>query len=1004
MYVSLFAFLILVVRTAAQLGLDCRRFPLAMRAAEPVQSMGATSLELTPSSLPSKTMNSRQGILRKQARKSRRLNAVSFEPLEDRRLLTEWFAAVNGLSTNSGSISSPWDLQTALMKTAVIQPGDTLYLRGGDYVHPDRSPDSIGYSFYLNGTAGSPVTVRPYQSERATIDGGLVTAGVTASEYVTFRDLEFIVSENLTQPRISAMSGSVNPTDLNRPWGGVNIYRGHAIQLINNVIHANMQGVWFSQGLSGDSMLYGNLIYDNGYTAPDRNHGHGVYAQNDPVSTKIFRDNMMFGAYAYNFHAYGSGGALIDRMIYERNIHWGGFGDDKVLLGGKNPNSNNDFSVRDNVNYDADLQLGYLGYGGTGLVATGNTIWDAQFEDLVAVGFTNPTIQNNFEWGESEPAPRNGAAIPTQAKVVLNPNAYDSNRANLAILNYPNLASAQVTVGSFLQTGDTFALLRPDDFYGTPEFVGVYAGGGTISVPISGKFTAYVMMRTPASGAPTLSTITNKTINEDASTGAIAFTVGDVDTPLANLILTATSSNAGLVPNANLVFGGSGASRTITVTPTANATGVSTITVTVSDGVLATQRQFNVTVQAVNDAPTISNVSNRSAQVGAPFSDVVFTVGDLESSAGSLIVTVQSSNTALAPLSGLILSGSGASRTLKITPAAGVIGNSTITLTVRDPSNATASDTFTLTVTTDTTAPTATADSATTTLRKPSQINVLANDVDPFGELDPSTVVITSSTSYGTVTVDDATGLVTFRPQTSQAVVDQFRYRVRDVNGNLSNEAVVNITVLAGAFGQIPRWTQNMYLDILERAPVTAELDYWTNVISAGSSRETIAYAILSSREERAYYIGNCYQEYLGRGVDQSGEEFWLGVWERTGGPEWIRAGLIGSGEYFQANGGTAAGAVGALYEDLLNRTAVTPEVNYWVNVLQQTPLANVAMGFLTSDEYRLGQINVFYQYYLHRNAEGGGAQFWLQKMKQGLSQERLQAILIASDEYFSYS
>ncbi len=38
-----------------------------------------------------------------------------------------------------------------------------------------------------------------------------------------------------------------------------------------------------------------------------------------------------------------------------------------------------------------------------------------------------------------------------------------------------------------------------------------------------------------------------------------------------------------LVPNANLVIGGSGANRTLTITPAAKATGAATITVTVSD-------------------------------------------------------------------------------------------------------------------------------------------------------------------------------------------------------------------------------------------------------------------------------------------------------------------------------------------------------------------------------------------------------------------------------------
>jgi photosystem II stability/assembly factor-like uncharacterized protein len=84
--------------------------------------------------------------------------------------------------------------------------------------------------------------------------------------------------------------------------------------------------------------------------------------------------------------------------------------------------------------------------------------------------------------------------------------------------------------------------------------------------------------------APTISDITNQTINQNSNTGALAFTVGDAETPAASLMLSGSSSNTTLVPNANIVFGGSGANRTVTVTPAANQTGTATITVTVTDG------------------------------------------------------------------------------------------------------------------------------------------------------------------------------------------------------------------------------------------------------------------------------------------------------------------------------------------------------------------------------------------------------------------------------------
>jgi len=83
---------------------------------------------------------------------------------------------------------------------------------------------------------------------------------------------------------------------------------------------------------------------------------------------------------------------------------------------------------------------------------------------------------------------------------------------------------------------------------------------------------------------PTISNIPDQTIFQNGSTGPIPFTVGDAETAPANLQLSAVSSNLGLIPNQNIVFGGSGANRTVTVTPTAGQTGTATITVTVNDG------------------------------------------------------------------------------------------------------------------------------------------------------------------------------------------------------------------------------------------------------------------------------------------------------------------------------------------------------------------------------------------------------------------------------------
>jgi formylglycine-generating enzyme required for sulfatase activity len=117
----------------------------------------------------------------------------------------------------------------------------------------------------------------------------------------------------------------------------------------------------------------------------------------------------------------------------------------------------------------------------------------------------------------------------------------------------------------------------------------------------SGQYSAQMRFKVIAddgNSAPTISDIAAQTITEGSNTGAIAFTVGDAQTAASSLTLSGSSSNTTLVPNANIVFGGSGANRTVTVTPASSQTGTATITVTVSDSSLTASDTFLLTVNS----------------------------------------------------------------------------------------------------------------------------------------------------------------------------------------------------------------------------------------------------------------------------------------------------------------------------------------------------------------------------------------------------------------------
>jgi hypothetical protein len=192
---------------------------------------------------------------------------------------------------------------------------------------------------------------------------------------------------------------------------------------------------------------------------------------------------------------------------------------------------------------------------------------------------------------------------------------------------------------------------------------------------------------------PTISAISPLNIPANSSSGPIPFVVADSETPAGSLTLSHISSNPTLLPTNNIVFGGSGANRTVTITPAAGQEGSSTVGITVTDGDGASATTaFTVSV----GAPSISNIPHQTTPTNVPLTGVAFTVTDAETP-GILNVTATSTNTALIPDANIVISGTGSSRTLSITPAPNQSGISLITVTVNDGTQ-TASDTFLITV------------------------------------------------------------------------------------------------------------------------------------------------------------------------------------------------------------------------------------------------------------------------------------------------------------------
>jgi hypothetical protein len=206
---------------------------------------------------------------------------------------------------------------------------------------------------------------------------------------------------------------------------------------------------------------------------------------------------------------------------------------------------------------------------------------------------------------------------------------------------------------------------------------------GTNSANTSFSFT---VQATATNTPPTISAISTQTSTVNQSIAAIPFTIGDAQTAASSLGLSAVSSVTSLIPNANIVFGGSGQNRTVTITPVADQTGSSQITITVNDGTNSANSSFTVTIQpaAANTPPTISAIANQAGYVSHAVGPIAFTVNDSTTPAASLAVSAVSSDQSLVPNASIALGGTGQNRTVTITPTPGQTGTANITVSVSD--------------------------------------------------------------------------------------------------------------------------------------------------------------------------------------------------------------------------------------------------------------------------------------------------------------------------------
>jgi len=443
---------------------------------------------------------------------------------------SDFYVSPNGSPDAPGDSDHPWDLATALAQPSSVAPGDTIWLRGGTY----RGT----FTANLNGTAAAPIVVRQYPGERATIDGGdsgWKSIFTVAGSYAWYWGFEITSSD---PNRVSQQTGS-NPTDIGR--GNVQTEQssrtGDGLKFINLVIHDVQDvGLWKE---ATNVEFYGSLISDNGWNAPDRGHGHGLYVQNRE-GTKTIRDNVIFQNFCNGIQVYGTENAFLDDIAIDGNTIFGN-GEivsspaDNITIGGgvvaHRPVVTDNFVYFSQWGNGNDIDLGYadLGRGTADATVTGNHLINGVIKQNA--GNTGTVMAGNtiyssiFGWDAAEfPQNKYIWSHPESTVAFVRPNAYEPGRGTIVAYSGSGAPFVAADLSGVLSPGDAWELRNARDFYGPAVASGIWDGNpiplpmrnlavaapvGWPAPPPSDEFNVFVLLRpgstpatSPAGSAP----------------------------------------------------------------------------------------------------------------------------------------------------------------------------------------------------------------------------------------------------------------------------------------------------------------------------------------------------------------------------------------------------------------------------------------------------------------------------------------------------------------------
>ena len=443
----------------------------------------------------------------------------------------ELYVSPNGTASGPGTMDRPYTLATAL-SGRVGQPGDTFWLRGGTY--------NLGYiETTIHGAPGAPITFRQMPGEQARVDGALVF--FDSIGHVVLRDFELYGSDT---NRITKQTGvGYNPTDINVRDSGVVCYVPN-MSFINLIVHDHVRHGFYISEWASNNLVYGCVIYNNGWVGKDNASGHNFYIQNS-AGAKVIAENMTFNNAGVNFQIYDNHeGGRLENVLIEGNVAFNAsiLSTSRVyrdwIIGVDAPSVSSDAIVfKHNMGYHVpgsrttpQAQLGREGVNGH-LVATDNYLtvplqinnWRTavfsnnviapqnsgyvvdlqQSQGLTAAGWNKntyfrPSSGSDFHKNSSsyqftgwkaatgfDSASSFSSGSMTGTKVFVRPNAYEPGRANIVIYNWDKLNTVAVDVRAVLPIGTPYEVRNAQDFFAGPVLRGIF-DGKTLELPMQG--------------------------------------------------------------------------------------------------------------------------------------------------------------------------------------------------------------------------------------------------------------------------------------------------------------------------------------------------------------------------------------------------------------------------------------------------------------------------------------------------------------------------------------